>query len=109
MTWKQKEVTGSANKMSTTEKNDQDSDSDVAEVVGGVPLKSVELRGLMLANDLAPSSFSAASISLGCCLEVNTVTIEWESSYIGVYRHIIILNEHFASSTFVIFNSVILK
>lgn len=63
----------------------------------------------MLADDLAPSSFSAASISLGYCLEVNTVIIEWESIYIGVYRYIIILNEHFASSTFVIFNSVILK
>lgn len=81
----------------------------MAEVVGVVPLNSVELRGLMLADDPAPGSFSAASISLGCCLEVNTVIIERESIYIGAYRYIIIFNEHFASSTFVIFNSVILK
>lgn len=63
----------------------------------------------MLAKDLAPSVFPAAGLSLGCCQEVNTVIIEWESIYIGIYRYIIIFKEHFATSPFVILKSVILK
>lgn len=63
----------------------------------------------MLAEDLAPSVFPAASLSVGCCQEVNTVIIEWESIYMGIYRYIIIFKEHFATSTFVILKSVILK
>lgn len=63
MTRKQREITVSVNKMSTRgKKNDQGSDLDVAEIVGLVPLNSMELRGLMLADDLAPSVFSAASL-----------------------------------------------
>lgn len=64
MTRKQREITVSANKMSTREKknNNRGSDLDVAEIVGLVPLNSMELRGLMLADDLTPSVFSAASL-----------------------------------------------
>lgn len=90
-------------------KNSQGSDPDVAEVVGAVPLNSMEPRGLMLAKDLAPNTFPAASLSLGCCQEVNTVIVEWESIYIIIYLYIPIFKEHFATSTFVIFKSVILN
>lgn len=65
-----------ASKKSTREKNSRGSDPDVAEVVGAVPLNSMEPRGLMLAKDLAPNTFPAASLSLGCCQEVNTVIVE---------------------------------
>lgn len=59
----------------------------------------------MLAKDPAPNTFPAASPSLGCCQEVNTVIVEWESIYIIIYLYIPI----FATSTFVIFKSVILN
>lgn len=56
----------------------------------------------MLAKDLAPNAFPAASLGLGCCQEVNTVIVEWESIYIIIYLYIPIFKEHFAASTFVI-------
>lgn len=56
----------------------------------------------MLAKDLAPSVLPAASLGLGCCQEVNTVIIEWESIYIIIYLDRPIFKEHFATSTFVI-------
>lgn len=56
----------------------------------------------MLAKDLAPNAFPAASLSLGCCQEVNTVIVEWESIYIIIYLYIPIFKEHFAATTFVI-------
>lgn len=65
-----------ASKKSTREKNSQGSDPDVAEVVGTFPLNSMEPKGLMLAKVLAPKAFPAASLSLGCCQEVNTVIVE---------------------------------
>lgn len=65
-----------SSKKSTREKNSQGSDPDVAEVVGTFPLNSMEPKGLMLAKVLAPKAFPAASFSLGCCQEVNTVIVE---------------------------------
>lgn len=62
----------------------------------------------MLAKDLGPNAFPAASLSLGCCQEVNTVIVEWESIYIIMYLYIPIFKEQFATSTFVIFKSIIL-
>lgn len=65
-----------ASKKSTREKNSQGSDPDVAEVVEAALFNPMEPRRLMLAKDLAPNAFPAASLSLGCCQEVNTVIVE---------------------------------